>query len=286
MMIRWIEAQATFWLEILTRAFLSVIFIELEQTSPFVRKIHIDELWLYKNPPTASYVPTTVLWPLVFIVPTSVMFLYFLVKRDRTELCQGLLALSLALGLNGVITNIIKLIVGRPRPDFFYRCFPEGREDLDDVTDIASACTGEAVAIQEGRKGFSGGHSSFSFCSLGFLSLWIFGKLSVFSRKRGQGWRLVVGMAPLILAMMVALSRTSDYHHHWQDVVVGSLLGLFISYLCYRQYYPRLTSPYCHLPYLMVSTVLQPKLAKDTSGGEVPNFLDPESPMEEQIKWI
>lgn len=285
-MIRWIEIQATFWLEILTRAFLSVIFLELEHTSPFVRKIHIDELWLYKNPRTPSYVPTSVLWPLVFIVPTTVMLLYFLVKRDRTELCQGFLSLSLALGLNGVITNIIKLIVGRPRPDFFYRCFPEGREDLEDITDIGAACTGEMHTIQEGRKSFPSGHSSFSFCSLGYLSLWICGKLCVFGKKRGQGWRLVVGISPIILALMVALSRTSDYHHHWQDVVVGSLLGLFISYLCYRQYYPRLTSPHCHLPYLMVPTVLQPQSINGIPGGDITNFLDPESPMEEQIKWM
>lgn len=44
----------------------------------------------------------------------------------------------------------------------------------------------------------------------------MFGKLSVFSQNRGQGWRLVVGLAPIVLALMVALSRTSDYHHHWQ----------------------------------------------------------------------
>ncbi|KAK8744723.1 hypothetical protein OTU49_000583 [Cherax quadricarinatus] len=76
-----------------------------------------------------------------------------------------------------------------------------------------------------------------SFCSLGFLSLWIFGKLSVFSRKRGQGWRLVVGMAPLILAMMVALSRTSDYHHHWQ-VLPSSDFTILPSSLPYGIYCP------------------------------------------------
>lgn len=38
------------------------IYSELEKAEPFTRKIHEDELWLYKNPRTDSYVPTTILW--------------------------------------------------------------------------------------------------------------------------------------------------------------------------------------------------------------------------------
>ncbi|XP_063847802.1 phospholipid phosphatase 5-like isoform X2 [Scylla paramamosain] len=236
---RWAETHATFVLEIVTRAVLSVIFLELENASPFVRKIHRDELWLYKNPRTPSYVPNGLLWPLVFLVPTSIMLLYYLVKRDRTELTQGLLAFSLALGLNGVVTDIIKLFV-------------------------------------------------VSFCSLGFLSLWICGKLGVFKPRRGQGWKLVMALVPLVVALMVALSRTTDYHHHWQDVLVGSMLGLLISYVCYRQYYPRLSSPHSHLSYLMVPSVLTPKQNGGTSRGSshTQQYIDPESPMEEQVKWM
>lgn len=39
-----------------------MIFRELEKAEPFTRKIHEDELWLYRNPRTESFVPTTVLW--------------------------------------------------------------------------------------------------------------------------------------------------------------------------------------------------------------------------------
>ncbi|KAK7073462.1 Phosphatidate phosphatase ppapdc1b [Halocaridina rubra] len=286
---RWIERQTTFWLEIIVRALLSIIFMELEHVPPFVRKIHIDELWLYKNPRTPSYIPTSLLWPLVFAVPTAIMFLYYLKKRDHTEFSQSLLSFSLALGLNGVITNITKLIVGRPRPDFYYRCFPEGHVDLDEISDIGSACTGELETIQEGRKSFPSGHSSFSFCSFGFLSLWICGKLSVFGEHRSQGWKLVVGISPTVIALMIALSRTSDYHHHWQDVLVGSMLGFLIAYTCYRQYYPSLTSRHCHLSYVNIPTLFDLESGKNKVEHNQNNellLLDPESPVEEQIKWI
>lgn len=35
---------------------------KLEFTEPFERKIHPEELWLYKNPRKEDYVPTNVLW--------------------------------------------------------------------------------------------------------------------------------------------------------------------------------------------------------------------------------
>lgn len=46
-------------------------------------------------------------------MPAIVIFLAFLVYKDRTDLYQAVLSLTLALGFNGVITDIIKLIVGK-----------------------------------------------------------------------------------------------------------------------------------------------------------------------------
>lgn len=40
---------------------------ELEKAEPFTRTIHEDELWLYRNPRTDSFVPTTILWVYIFI---------------------------------------------------------------------------------------------------------------------------------------------------------------------------------------------------------------------------
>lgn len=38
------------------------------------------------------------------------------------------------------------------------------------------------------------------------------------------------------------------------DVIVGSILGLVISYLCYRQYYPSVYRSNCHIPYISDNT--------------------------------
>ena len=48
---------------------------------------------------------------------------------------------------------------------------------------------------------------------------------------------------------MIAITRTMDYRHHSQDVVVGMLLGISIAYFSYRQYYPSLAHPLSHRPF-------------------------------------
>jgi len=50
--------------------------------------------------------------PLVFLTPTAVILLVFLLQKDKTDVSQAVLGCSLGLSLNGVFTNIMKLIVG------------------------------------------------------------------------------------------------------------------------------------------------------------------------------
>lgn len=49
--------------------------------------------------------------------------------------------------------------------------------------------------------------------------------------------------------MLVAISRTVDYRHHWQDVTVGAILGTSLAFFSYHQYYPPLWTDNCDEPY-------------------------------------
>ena len=53
------------------------------------------------------------------------------------------------------------------------------------------------------------------------------GKLRTFDLRYAYIYKLVAVIAPLVMALMVAVSRVSDYWHHWWDVLVGGLIGTF-----------------------------------------------------------
>lgn len=265
----------------------------MEKSTPFKRKIYAEELWHYRNPRTADYVPIAVLFPMILIIPLSIFVLNFFATRDRNDVSQASLALTLGLGLNGVLTDVIKILVGRPRPDFFWRCFPNGEMNSE------MECTGDTKSEMDGRKSFPSGHSSFAFAGFGFLAWYLMGKLRLFTAHgRGQSWRLIACIVPLLVAAMIAISRTCDYHHHWQDVLVGSLMGLAISYLCYRQYYPSLSNTHCNRSYLsgiMAYDVVQHRNslivkeggtlndAATANDNEYSNLIDDK---EKEVKWI
>ena len=120
----------------------NTLLSELETWTPFIRKIHPEEIWLYRNPMTDSYVPSHLLWTFVTFVPLVTIVVGFVVGftscsarqvvwwlaelqvwKDLVDLTAASLVVTLAMPLNGVVTDILKLIVGRPRPDFAFRCW-------------------------------------------------------------------------------------------------------------------------------------------------------------------
>ncbi|KAF8010187.1 hypothetical protein BT93_J0966 [Corymbia citriodora subsp. variegata] len=98
-------------------------------------------------------------------------------------------------------------------------------------------CHGKRSVIDEGHKSFPSGHTSWSFTGLGFLSLYLAGKIKAFDRK-GHVAKLCIIFLPLLVASLVGISRVDDYWHHWQDVFAGGLLGITVAGLCYLQFFP------------------------------------------------
>ncbi|EGS18387.1 uncharacterized protein CTHT_0064120 [Thermochaetoides thermophila DSM 1495] len=193
--------------------------------------------------------------------PMIVMTIVNLLRRAPARNHHlSLMPFLLAMILTPFVTEVIKNAVGRPRPDLLARCIPAKGTPTDKLVGIEVCTQDDDFILQDGWRSFPSGHSSFAFCGLGYLSLWLCGQAKVFVLRqkgeersavvvRGDFIKAMVCGSPLIGAILIAVSRTQDYRHDVWDVSVGALLGFAIGWWSYRRYWPRLTSPYCNEPY-------------------------------------
>uniref|UniRef100_A0ACD5VZ47 Uncharacterized protein n=1 Tax=Avena sativa TaxID=4498 RepID=A0ACD5VZ47_AVESA len=231
--VRVFKSHAYDWL-----ALLLLLAVEglLNAIEPFHRFVGAGMMTDLRYPMKSNTVPAWAV-PIVAVIGPMIIFtVVYIRRRNVYDLHHAVLGILFSVLITGVLTDAIKDAVGRPRPDFFWRCFPDGIPVYDNVT-TEVICNGIASVIKEGHKSFPSGHTSWSFAGLGFLSWYLAGKITVFDR-RGHVAKLCVVILPLLIAAMVAISRVDDYWHHWQDVFAGGILGVVVASICYLQFFP------------------------------------------------
>lgn len=129
-------------------------------------------------------------------------------------------------------TDIGKYTIGRLRPHFISVCNPimsngfncshiENQMRYIEEFTCDNPLATERM-LKEMRLSFPSGHSSFSAYTMIFCVLYLH------ARMNWKGSKLVkhsLQFGLIMVAWYIALSRISDYKHHWSDVLGGSLMG-------------------------------------------------------------
>lgn len=181
---------------------------------------------------------------IVSVVPPLVMALVTAVKhRSRPDHAIHVWAVSVlgvfvAVTLAGTVTDILKVWIGRPRPDFLARCGAAVGTPFDEyvTAEVCTAPLGTGV-LADGMKSTPSGHLALSFAAFGYLSAWLVAQFGLARAERPVHWYFVAGL-PLLVASYIALSRTQDYRHHFVDIGLGGLIGGVIANGAYRKYFP------------------------------------------------
>ncbi|XP_054775799.1 lipid phosphate phosphatase 2-like isoform X2 [Prosopis cineraria] len=221
------------WLILILLAVIDVILNVIDPFHRFVGEWMLTDL---RFPLKDNTIPFWAVPLIAILVPLIVILVYYIIRKDVYDFHQAILGLLDSVLITAVVTDAIKDGIGRPRPDFFWRCFPNGKEVIDTYTRDVQ-CTGRASVVKEGYKSFPSGHTSWSFAGLGFLAWYLSGKVRAFDR-RGHIAKLCIVFLPILMAAMVGVSRVDDYWHHWQDVFAGGLLGITVASFCYLQFFP------------------------------------------------
>ncbi|PQP96647.1 lipid phosphate phosphatase 2 isoform X2 [Prunus yedoensis var. nudiflora] len=195
------------WLILLLLVVIEVILFIIQ---PFHRFVGKDMMTDLRYPMKGNTVPVWAVPMYAVLLPIAIFVLFYARRKDVYDLHHSTLGLLFAVLITGVVTDAIKNAVGRPRPDFFWRCFPDGKDVYDQWGGVL--CHGKDSDIKEGHKSFPSGHASWSFAGLGFLSLYLCGKIKAFDRK-GHVAKLCIVLLPLLVASLVGISRDLLWLH-------------------------------------------------------------------------
>ncbi|KAF9330261.1 hypothetical protein BG006_006785 [Podila minutissima] len=211
---------------------LIAVFLYLDSVNPFHREFSVQNpAIMYSYRPTDS-VPAWALIVISVAVPVVLILLIGLgIRRSPYDVHNGVLGLLVSVLLTTMITQVIKVTVGKHRPDFLARCIPmlngvqlTHDEPLSLWTVDVCTQTDKSV-LQEGMRSFPSGHAS--------------------------------------SALLIAISRIRDYRHSGVDVTWGSITGIIFAVFAYFQYYPSLAKATSHVPHPPRDFS---QLVKDTEG--------------------
>ena len=93
--------------------------------------------------------------------------------------------------------------------------------------------------LHDARLSFLSGHASFSFYCAAFLVLYLQARLATSPIRNGRAVRILHRMLKvlrpflqlglILLAFWISLTRVSDYFHHPEDVITGSVFGILFA---------------------------------------------------------
>lgn len=200
---------------------LGIVFIAIAAfVEPFRERAVFDN-YEERYPYVGETIDMVALFALVIVLPCAVVGIISLILPKKFELCLAYLSLAQALTLTLVITEILKVTVSRPRPNYFKYCGYDEKQ---------KKCTGFKYNQKDAKVSFLSGHASSSFASMTWLFLFFDG-----IGLRGQElWFVLIKFLPFALAIYISATRITDYMHHVSDVISGAVLGLGIGYITFR----------------------------------------------------
>jgi membrane-associated phospholipid phosphatase len=200
--------------------------------------------------PSSLLMFTSVLVPLIIIpiMAWSTHWRQQITTQQRIHhIHASICAFWTTLGLSEGPTQLLKLYVSRPRPNFYALC------RFDATT---KRCTADLSHLREANFSFPSGHSSLSACASVFMIWFVCGMILSKNNKLSFAQkRLFCALtSSLLLAwcIFVGASRLHDHWHHHSDVVAGLLLGSLAATLAYHVWYPPMWHRHCGEPYSLL----------------------------------
>ncbi|CAL7951294.1 unnamed protein product [Xylocopa violacea] len=209
-----------------------------------------QRIGFYCNDPKISFkfmgdtVSMTILLIGCFLMPIVVMWIaeslcYPASSYDTTSGCAGSRAkqvwlwyghYSIGIVILTCICDVMKTLVGEPRPHFLDTCKPREAENCTNGYVETYTCTNQKYSewfVSDSSKSFPSGHSALSMFTTTFIVWYLHSRLPNWTFLLKPWLECMI----CLWAVICSLTRISDNRHHWWDVLVGLILGFGFSVL-------------------------------------------------------
>ncbi|KAK2586274.1 hypothetical protein KPH14_001529 [Odynerus spinipes] len=126
--------------------------------------------------------------------------------------------------------NVMKIVIGEPRPHFFDTCRPQEARNCTDEYIDSYTCTNTIDSnwfVSDSSKSFPSSHSALSM----FTTIFVVCYLQQRMTSRTILFKPWLQFTVCMWTVICSFSRIGDNRHHWWDVLVGMVLGLISAVL-------------------------------------------------------
>nr|CCC94589.1 unnamed protein product [Trypanosoma congolense IL3000] len=186
-----------------------------------------------------------------------VLLLYCAVQKARCrDLWPWIGGQLFTTALQGVMTQVLQLYAGRPRPDYLSRLRYHG---YDKDSYIGSTVTPSSEAsywcelgrkhtdLRDGRLSFPSLEASLMFSLSVFVIFFLWEQLQP-SAGGGSLTRMAAAVSPIIFAILSCVDQTRKNESGFDDVLAGAFVGTMCAVLCYNTVLPKLKDGACASP--------------------------------------
>ena len=173
---------------------------------------------------THPLLPQTVslfqLYIYTIVLPTAGITALCAMNRKWDLLRVALLGFFEATAMSVFITTVTKKMAGSLRPNFYALCGWNG-----------TACAGPIVEVMSAHQSFPSGHASGAGAGLTYFALFLC-HLAAASQLQGRFQDAALqlmrfgALLPVLFAVWIAVTRTIDYYHRFEDITAGLALGV------------------------------------------------------------
>lgn len=124
--------------------------------------------------------------------------------------------------LNLIVVELVKVLVGSPRPHFFDTCDPKEAATCKDSEYVSSYTCTKAHWLSQSNRSFPSGHTSLAMHAGLFLAYYLHKRTSCPPRRHTI---ILIQVTCVMTAIFCGVSRILDRRHHWWDVLAGTVIA-------------------------------------------------------------